>query len=58
MLLNIMSYIMIAYLMLLVVLFNAVCLHDAYFFAIDLANAFYFHTLSCVIDTFTHPISA
>ena len=45
MLLHIMLYIMLAYIMLFVALFNAVCLHNAYFFAIDLANVFCFHSL-------------
>ena len=41
---------MLLYIMLLAALFNAVCLHDA-FFAIDFANAFGFHALSWFIDT-------
>ena len=39
-------YIMFVYLILFAALFNAVSLHNAYFFAID----FYFHALSWVID--------
>ena len=41
-----MLYIMLAYLMLLAALSNAVCLHNAFF-----ANAFCFHALSWFIDT-------
>ena len=40
---------MLAYLMLLAALSNAVCLHNA-FFAIDFANAFCYHALSWFID--------
>ena len=42
MLLSIMLYIMLVYLMLFAALSNAACLHDAYFFAINIANAFCF----------------
>ena len=48
MLLYIMLYIVLAYLMLFAALPNAVCLHNASFFAID---AFYFHVLSWFIVT-------
>ena len=51
MLLYIMLYIVLAYLMLLAAISNAVCLYNASFFAIDFANAFYFHVLSWFIDT-------
>ena len=47
MLLYIMLYIVLAYLMLFAALTNAVCLHNASFFAID----FYFHVLSWFINT-------
>ena len=43
-------YIMLAYLMLLTALFNAVCLYNAYFLLLIFANAFSFHALSWVID--------
>ena len=43
-------YIMLAYLMLLAALFNAVCLHNA-FFPLIFTNAFRFHALSWFIDT-------
>ena len=46
-----MLYIMLAYLMLLAALSNAVCLCNASFFAIDSVNAFCFHALSWFIDT-------
>ena len=42
---------MLAYLMLFAALYIAVCLYDAYFFAIIFANAFCFCALSWVIDT-------
>ena len=56
MLLYIMLYIMLAYLMLLAALSNAVCLYNAslfFFFFLPLisANAFCFHALSWSIDT-------
>ena len=38
-------YVMLAYLMLFAVLFNAVCLHNAYFLPLIFANAFCFHAL-------------
>ena len=45
-------YIMLAYLMLLAALSNAVCLHNAFFlFPLIFANAFCFHALSWFIDT-------
>ena len=47
MLLYIMLYIVLAYLILLAALSNAVCLYTASFFA----NAFCFHALSWFIDT-------
>ena len=40
MLLYIMLYVMLAYLMLLAALYNAVCLHNAYFLLLIFANAF------------------
>ena len=43
-------YIMLAYLMLLASLFNAVCLHND-FLPLTFSNAFCFHALSWVIDT-------
>ena len=49
MLLYIMLYIMLAYLMLLAALYNAVCLHNASFFSflpLSFANAFCFYALS------------
>ena len=54
MLLYIMPYAMLAYLMLLAALTNAVCLHNAFFlsfFLLNFANAFCFHVLSWFIDT-------
>ena len=45
MLLYIMLYIVLAYLMLFAALTNAVCLHNASFFAIDLCNCFLFSYL-------------
>ena len=51
MLLYIMLYKVLAYLMLLVVLSNAVCLYNASFLPLISANAFYFHVLSWFIDT-------
>ena len=42
MLLYIMLYIMLAYLMLLAALSNAVCLHNAFFLPLIFANAFCF----------------
>ena len=47
MLLYIMLYIVLAYLMLIAALSNAVCLHNASFFAIDFCKCF----LSWFIDT-------
>ena len=44
-------YIVLAYLMLLAALSNAVCLHNASFLPIISAIAFYFHVLSWFIDT-------
>ena len=46
MLLCIMLYIMLVYLMLFAALSNAVCLHNAPFFAIDLCEYLCFHALS------------
>ena len=43
-------YIMLACLMLLAALFNAVCLHNAYFLHLTFANTISFHALSWVID--------
>ena len=51
MLLNIMLYIIHAYLMLFTALLNAVCLHNNNFFAIDFCKCFFFHALTWVIDT-------
>ena len=53
MLLYIMLYVMLAYLMLLAALSNAVCLHNVFlfFFAIDFCKCFLFHALSWFIDT-------
>ena len=39
-------YIMLAYLVLIAALFNAVCLHNAYFIAIDFCKCFLF---SCYV---------
>ena len=50
MLLYIMLYIVLAYLMLFAALTNAVCLHNASFFAIDFCKCFYFYALSLFID--------
>ena len=50
MLLYIMLYVMLAYLMLLAALSNAVSLYNA-FFAIDSCKCFLFHALSWFIDT-------
>ena len=44
-------YIMLAYLMPLAALSNAVCLHSAFFLPLIFANAFCFHVLSWFIDT-------
>ena len=46
-----MLYIVLAYLMLFAALSNAVCLHNASFFPMISAIAFYFHVLSWFIDT-------
>ena len=43
-------YTMLAYLMLLAALSNAVCLYNA-FFVIDFCKCFLFHALSWFIDT-------
>ena len=51
MLMYIMLYIMPAYLTLLDALSDAVCLHIAYFFAIDFNICFCLHALSWFIDT-------
>ena len=51
MLLYVMLCIMLANLMLLIDLFNAVCLHNAYFLLLIFENAFGFHALSWIIDT-------
>ena len=51
MLLYIMLCIMLAYLVLLAALSNAVCLHNASFFAIDICKCFLFHALSWFNDT-------
>ena len=52
MLLNIMLYIVLAYLMLFDALTNAVCLNNASCFCQICANAFYFHALSLFISFF------
>ena len=49
--LYIVLYIVLAYLMLLAALSNAVCLHNASFLPMISANAFYFHVFSWFIDT-------
>ena len=46
-----MLYIMLAYLMLLAALCNAVCLCNAFFLLLIFANAFCYHALSWFIDT-------
>ena len=51
MLMYIMLYIMLAYVMMCSPLFNDACLHNAYFWPLILANAFCFHSMSCVTDT-------
>ena len=51
MLLYIMLYVMLAYLMLLAALSNAVYLHNAFFFLLIFANALCFHALSRFVDT-------
>ena len=51
MLLYIMLQIMLAYLMLLNALFNAFCLYEASFYAIDLCNCFLF---SCLVLGYSH----
>ena len=51
MLLYVMLYIVLAYLMLLAALSNAVCLYNASFLQLISANAFNFHALSWFIDT-------
>ena len=43
-------YIVLAYLMLLAALTNAVCLNNAFFFSLTCANASYFHALSLFIS--------
>ena len=50
MLLYIILYIMLACIMLLTALINAVCLYNAYFLPLIFANTFCFHALSWVID--------
>ena len=45
-LLNIVLYIMLAYLMLFAALSNAVCLHNVFSLPLIIANAFCFHALS------------
>ena len=44
-------YTVLAYLMLLAALTNAVCLNNASFLPLISANAFYFNALSLFIDT-------
>ena len=51
MLLDVMLYIVLAYLMLFAALSNAVCLHNASFLPMISAISFYFHVLSRFIDT-------
>ena len=46
-----MLYIVLAYIMLLAALSNAVCLHNASFLPKISANVFYFHVLCWFIDT-------
>ena len=50
MLLYIMLYVVLAYLMLLAALSNAVCLHNDSFFPLISANAFYLEVLSWFIE--------
>ena len=50
-LLYIVLYVMLAYLMLFAALSNAVCLYNAFFFAIGCCKCFLFHVLSWFIDT-------
>ena len=50
MLLCIMLYIMLVYLMLFAALYNAVCLYNAFFDAIDFCKCSMFHALSLFID--------
>ena len=51
MLLYVMLFIVLAYVMLLAALTNAVCLHNAFFLPLISANALYLHALSLFIDT-------
>ena len=51
MLLYIMLYIVLVYLMMLAALSNAVCLHNASFFANDFCKYFLFSCLSWFFDT-------
>ena len=51
MLLYIMLYVMLAYLMLIAALSNAVCLYNAFFISIDSCKCFLFHAMSWFIDT-------
>ena len=51
MLLYIMLHKTLAYLMLLAALSDAVCLHNAFFFAIDFCKCVLFHALTWFIDT-------
>ena len=44
-----MLYIVLAYLMLITALTNAVCLYNASFLPLISANAFYFHALLCLL---------
>ena len=46
-----MLYVVLAYLMMFAALYNAVCLYNATFLPMISANAFYFHVLSCFIDS-------
>ena len=52
MLLYIMLYIVLAYLMLIAALTNAVCLYNASFLPLISTNAFYFRALSLFISFF------
>ena len=52
MLLYIMLYIVLAYLMLLAALTNAVCLNNASFFVIDLCKCFLFSCFVCLFHFF------
>ena len=58
MLLYIMLYILLAYLMLFAALSNAVCLYNAFFFAIDFYKCFFVFMLCLVLLTHSLFISS